>query len=574
MILAVSLFLVSLAALASLWMVRTLLDHQKINTRKRELTRAYNVAEAGVSLVQHWGNDEPKELFYPSNDYTPNQTLFDYVPPPTPVPGVTPSGAGMQYVDGSVAAQFPTLFAALAGGPITINESTLDGVVCSGSDYSQWANKSVAMFKSIDSAGTQIDIGKITEIVVGLPTQYPFDAQKDPAFPVSYTGPAVDIVIKSTGRSPLGVERTVIAFCEINPFIKILLPAALISMGTAATFGNAKIHWGESWSKDNFDMLNESQVGYLDPSNANYDQWAKYRTEAKIKFFGGGWSWDNTSPYNGDVHYDTNNDKYDDFDKNAASGTAANPANQDWDGFLADGVTPNPANPLGGFRPGLFPDGSGTYKNAFWDQVPPGKLYWPDFKNAYEQFKKFAIDNGRYYTTNASNEILNSSGQVINFGAEFGDPQRDELPYDFVFIDTKDQMAPKPDGSNLATIQVQGSLASQGIKGIFYICANFDAGGTGNPPSLGTAEKPDGTAVTSLSKIFLDGVLYAAGTLAMGGNNGVFGSVVAEKGFVGGGTPDIYYNWKLANGLDLSKGNTGSRFKRVLQLSYSYNPLG
>ena len=78
------------------------------------------------------------------------------------------------------------------------------------------------------------------------------------------------------------------------------------------------------------------------------------------------------------------------------------------------------------------------------------------------------------------------------------------------------------------------------------------------------AEKPDQTTV-NLLKIYLDGVLFSAGTVSLGGNAGVYGSVVSELGFVGGGTPNIYYNYKLENGLEIPKGNVGSTFKIVLQ---------
>ena len=62
--------------------------------------------------------------------------------------------------------------------------------------------------------------------------------------------------------------------------------------------------------------------------------------------------------------------------------------------------------------------------------------------------------------------------------------------------------------------------------------------------------------------------MYAAGTVALGGNAGVYGSVIAQRGFIGGGTPDIYYNYKLADGLEMNNGNTGSVFQIVLQKTY------
>ena len=47
----------------------------------------------------------------------------------------------------------------------------------------------------------------------------------------------------------------------------------------------------------------------------------------------------------------------------------------------------------------------------------------------------------------------------------------------------------------------------------------------------------------------MEGALYAAGWIEFGGNTGVYGSVVAERGFEGIGTPDIYYDATLAGGI-------------------------
>ena len=82
-----------------------------------------------------------------------------------------------------------------------------------------------------------------------------------------------------------------------------------------------------------------------------------------------------------------------------------------------------------------------------------------------------------------------------------------------------------------------------------------------------TAYDPDGNPLV-ISKIFLDGLLYAAGTIALDGNAGVYGSVFADRGIVGAGTPDVYYNVDLADGLDLNNGNLGSVFRVVLVTNF------
>jgi hypothetical protein len=51
----------------------------------------------------------------------------------------------------------------------------------------------------------------------------------------------------------------------------------------------------------------------------------------------------------------------------------------------------------------------------------------------------------------------------------------------------------------------------------------------------------------------------------MGGNPIVYGAVVAQKGYASGGTPEIYYNHKLKDGLEFPKANVPSYFTLVLQ---------
>ncbi len=186
--------------------------------------------------------------------------------------------------------------------------------------------------------------------------------------------------------------------------------------------------------------------------------------------------------------------------------------------------------------------------------------------SSYQEFKDQAIAHGRYYSTDAAGNIykdgIEDSAHRVDFVTEFEHVDRDAAPYDLLFIDTINGFPPAADGSNLATVVSAGD--SSGLKGVFYMCANFVQTGVGSPPTLGNAEKPDLTT-ESLDKIYLDGVLYSAGTLELGGNAGIYGCAVAERGFVGGGTPDIYYNHRLRDGLELPKGNLGSVFTIKLQ---------
>ncbi|MCE5230420.1 hypothetical protein LLG95_12615 [bacterium] len=459
--LAITMVLVTLTALAMTWLAQTVVQMQRINKRKADLTRAYYAAEGGVALVQHFGN-------YPAQ-FTRNPALFKSYP------GTT--GATI----------FPLLNTTLGIGNYVITESEL-------------TQMGFPPFLSQDGR----DISSVKEI-----TLMPPDPANDPI--------TCFFKIRSIGRTKTGIERTVVSYMEPVKSLKIQLPAGLLSYNIASAFGNARVHWGESWSKSNFDMLNRSQMGYLVPGSVGYDPYARYRSEGTITF-PATWSW----------------------------GLGAD---------LYDGTRTNP---------GAAP-ASGKY-NAFEQRLPSGTLQWPEFD--YETFKDLAMSHGRYYTTDAAGNIyrngIEDAAHKVDFYTEFTVPDRATSPYDLIFIDTINGQPPAADGSNLATINVSGT--GNGTKGVMYIAANMDATGVGSPPSM-VAQDRSGTN-RSLDKIFHDGVIYTSGTIAMSGNAGVYGSVVTARGFTGGGTPDIYYNAKLADGLLYGNGNVGSKLKVVMTTNY------
>lgn len=460
-ILVVSLFLIALVSFSAVLMARTIIDHQRLNTRRHNVREAFYAAEAGVALVLHWGN-------FPT-EFTPDPNLF-----------------------ASVGTNFPALQAKLAQGGELITHYSLQGM-------------NLGSFVS-DHGDQIVDIKEIELL--------PPDAG-DPI--------ASLFKVRSVGQTPEGIERTVLVYLQASTLagpVGPALPAALITLDTAAAHGNARVHWGEAWSQNDFEMLNKSQMSYLVPGDANYDADAIYRTEGQFNF-PANWQWGN------------NKDLFD-----AAQ-----------------------------IQPGLAP-ASGDYAAAFYQHLPAATLDFPDLAAEYQSFKDLALANGRYYSTDAAGNIyedgIEDPSHEIDFTLEFSVADRQNAPSDLVFIDTIDGYPPAVDGSNLADISVSGT--SSGLKGVFWIGANFDISGIGNPPSY-SAEDPDGNPAV-LSQILLVGVLYASGTIAMGGNAGVYGSVFAQRGFTGGGTPDIYYNANLADGLEFELGNIGSVFKIALQTNY------
>lgn len=453
---AIALVLLAISSLASLLMVQTLLDHQRINNRRRELARAFYAAEGGVAQVLHWAN-------YP-DDYSIDSNMF-----------ATSGSASADYNS-----QFTNLISAIGGTGYTIDESAMAAMGVG--EFASTYNYPVSRINQIQLLSTA---------------------------PSGVTAPATyDFIIRSVGESADGLQRTVVAFVKVNTILSnpfIAVPAALISLASAGANGNAKIHWGEAWSKDNFDMLNNSQMGYTQS-----DDNVVYRTEGTI-----------------------------DFPNNWSTG----------------GPDPD-------IDPSLAMPGLDEWADVFEQFIAPGTLDWPDFASEYQAFKSQAIANGRYYTTDASGNIY-LNGNVVDFGTEFATGHGPTDPYDFVFIDTIDGNPPAADGSNLAEIRNSGN--STGMKGVYYINAHFKQGGSGNPPAL-SADDPDGNT-ESLLGVFLDGLLYVAGEMRGSGGANVFGSIIVERGVDMTGTFDIYYNVALAAGLPIQFGNIGSTFTLVRQVN-------
>lgn len=470
-ILAYTLGLTMIATISSLLMARTLLDHHRMNERRRDLWRSFYFAESGIAQVQHWA-------MFPA-DYTLDTDLFMEV-----------------NETGTVAERFVNLADALAAADpddgILISENNLQTLgVGAFTTESGWY------------------LGKIRQIRL-----IPPDPANDP-IPCFFK-------IQSIGQSAKGRERTVIGYANANPIIEIQIPAALISLTSASVYGNGRVHWGEAWSKTAFNVPNRSQMTYILDTP---DPWAKYRTEATFNFPA---NWSTSATYSALRLYN----------------------------LTAD-------------QPGLFPTSDGDWKDVFFQNVPSGTLQFPDFLSNYQAFKDLALANNRYYTTDASGVIYHH-GEALSggFTANFGVTSHSGTPIDLVFIDTLDGQPPASDGSNLATISVAGNGGANdlGLKGVYYIAANMDVSGVGGPPPLSMTD-PNGTAVTQ--DVWLNGVLYAAGDIEFTGNPIIFGSVLAENGFSGGGTPDVYYNQDLQDGMILDDGNVGSPFDIVLHNNFA-----
>lgn len=454
-ILAISLGLIMLASISTLLMSKTLLENQQLQSRRRELSRAFYAAEAGASQVMHWVN-------FPGDYSDPN--LFAHV----------------EDAEGNV--YFRNLDAIMN---YTVSEDELPVLTSENQNI-------VSRVKSINLLAPE----------AGDPVPC--------LFKIVSVGQSAKISrIGAVEDAQYGAERTVVYYIEAQPLADFTIMAALVSFNTAGIGGTFDVHWGEAWSKTPFDIkVNPRNLDWINASSNNYDPYAIYRTEANF-----------TYSNNWDIY--TGGAQYRDFD---IYDTTAD-------------------------HPGLFPDGSGDYADAFVQNIPQDTLEWPDFATNYEAFKQLARTNGRYYTTDARGNIYrgsvqNDDTQIDSFTDEFqlAEPGGDTA--DFVFIDTIDGNEPRADASNLANIDISGS--TNGLKGVYYVCANVKKTGAGQPPRR-EMTSPDGDSLTE--NVWLDGVFYMAGEADFAGNPVVYGSLIAQLGFVGTGTPTLYYNVELANGI-------------------------
>jgi hypothetical protein len=486
-ILAMSLTLTLISAIGAVLMMRTLLDQTRINERRRDLWRAYLHAESGIAQLQHWGVSP--------SDFTLDTELFVEVRPE----GLTAPEL-LQIEDES---RYPAI-AALPSGGIVATESHLDAM-------------NVTPF--VSNEGWQL--GRISQISI-LPIEDDDHAVLDGKISKSSSAENYAFFkIISRGVSMSGLTRQLEAYLKPSPILIVASPGPMMSLSTAVAFGNAKIHWGEAWSRNDFDVISNSQLQYVmdDPLIA-------WRTEAHFNFDS---TWKTNGTYQANRLYS----------------------------LTAD-------------RPGLYPSGDGDWKDVFHQNVAADSLPFPDFGGKYEEFKTLAQANNRYFTTDVDGKIYRN-GIEIDFYQAFTstDP---EPPFELAFIDTLDQQPPLPDGSNLATVDIQGNNGvGDRIRGFFYFCANFELGGVGSPASYTTTNPLTGAPIT-IPKIWLAGLLYSAGTADMDGNAGVYGAMVAEKGFAGGGTPDIYFNQGLKDGMEIENGNIGGPFTVVHSENYSVGP--
>jgi len=181
-----------------------------------------------------------------------------------------------------------------------------------------------------------------------------------------------------------------------------------------------------------------------------------------------------------------------------------------------------------------------------------------------------------YYTKSGAAEkdnIYDVAGTQYTFQSRM-----DGITRGMIFVDTTDRKIPNAAGSNLQELSISGGFS---FKGTMILAAKMSVAGLGGATPIPTVQSPpwgddttpacDAYPTTSCSAnpptlmyspmcatapritvtnlpVHLRGLIYAFGTIDITGNLQIFGAVITERGFLGTGTPEIWFDYDLKGG--------------------------
>lgn len=494
--------------------------------RAEDRFQAFYVSEAGVQQVVDWFNRgynhwlEPRLPENMDSDATNNIALYNWSD------GLfTDSGFQGFFAPDVVSGQY-----VVAGNSIFAQKLAAAGkaelnILDDYFDYVPWIE---------DSEDDQR--GFVASLVIRPPVTS--GANKDP------DGTIARVIC--TGEGITGARQTVEILLYENPVPDISIPAGIMSKTAAASNGQFNVHWGEVWAKGALILATPFSQKI---STTQSDPWYFARAE----------------------------------DTNPAAGVR--------DGILYYGMMSKhcSGSEKQGYVNAAIPAGDPRYFQPYLNPVDNDFLYytnllqhqrdlrWPTYD--YATMKMLAERNGYpIYRWTADGSKLTGphpkTGLVVTdtFQNLFNlatspnpfypdDIDRDQLP-PIYFIDTLDGQVPRADGANLATIQMSG----QGpfFNGLFFIAANIRLNGSGNSPAMTQAERPDRTLAT-INNTRIAGLFYCYGDADFSGQGDVYGALFAERGFLGAGSWDLYYDWRLRDPL---RNKIGSRVGSRLWNTY------
>ena len=177
---------------------------------------------------------------------------------------------------------------------------------------------------------------------------------------------------------------------------------------------------------------------------------------------------------------------------------------------------------------------------------------WP-----YELLKKYAIQHGSYYTRDTSGLLYRNGAIASGSGLTIEEAFKSKAVghnRGLVFIDTLDQLPPRPD--NLGTVVIETDYA----EGLFVVNANVKLKPSGvgrsvpvlSPPKDGSSSF-DARVPVTLTGIHLNGVLSTPGDLFYEGQPRAFGALLIEGRILPvASTPspiEVWYDHDFRNGL-------------------------
>ncbi len=417
----------------------------------------------------------------------------------------------------------------------------------------------------------------------------------------------------STAVTPSGVEVTVESLITESTILSISSAAAIITRQTGTWNGQFNVFWGEVWAGTDVELSNvelnkmpryDESVDFEEGngSGGTKDKWFRLRTEGVVKDDGGGYADIREDDGFADAPIDEADGDiyYTPFDPGFATNGARSVKSNDG-GFQTNAKPDKPANPGGG--------GGGSSDFEGLENIKQNQeLNWPDYD--YDELKEYVQSNEfGYFFTDENGNIYGidtdpnsiTYGQYVQksyhdwFNTSESDSTYNDIDELLVFIDSypmddngdpgpvdangvpiiNETYYPRnprelPSGATLPTISISGNGTHS--HGAFFIAANVTKTGAGNPPSMDSINAANpGTIVMpndnnppngDKKKVFHNGLFWSWGTVNMGGNPIVYGSIYAEDGYAAGGTPDVYYNYRMADGSWLSLNS--SRVKRTL----------
>ncbi len=322
--------------------------------------------------------------------------------------------------------------------------------------------------------------------------------------------------VTAVGTSITGVRSTIEVRIFDNRIRDLAIPAAIMSRSAASSNGQFNIHWGEVWTRANLELTN---LITRFPTQTQ-DPWFYARAQGHLVYPTGTYA---------DGRYRT-----------------------------GESLVPIESSAPNYYLPYLEASLDNQIHRSYYGRENlsqhASNLPWPEYD--YNTIKMLAMRMGWpiYRTTstgmllvpNATTGALEEKTfeQVFNDNIDPDSIDGDAFP-PMYFIDTVDGNAPRADGSNMTTLRVTGS--GPFFHGYFFVAANMYFGGAGNSPTLNSPERPDGTTGSSIRNCRLSGLLYTYGTGEYQGQGDVYGAVYSERGFLGGGGWDIYFDYRLQN---------------------------